>query len=369
MVLVRCHDHRRHGQSSVVDVIGEEWRKYEHKKDLYNYSVVITEFDHNKIASSRLLGKDILMPLEKPQHRDYSYFKLEDKKYEEFIVEIDEKSGKEITESCKQDGGMPFLQLAFFDKKVLQKYLNDSRIYTVGSRHISHLGIWGLPYGENKAGLIHVHLGDLQYIPHNEQRYWKTFNVPPKGGMSDSSFRADYMAEFVDSEDNIHSLLKLHEEINKKFEEKYQFQLFKDLIAEDQHIPKTIHTLTSNDQGEFDQQILHMVKLCVDSLNIKELKKSVSLRLVEGEEDQLLQYLFHFLKEKLSLDDNTAKQILEGFIMIQEIRSKSSAHRKSKKNFPKLLKKYGLENLLNKEKFDKIAGIMVLKLSKILNSI
>ena len=110
-----------------------------------------------------------------------------------------------------------------------------------------------------------------------------------------------------------------------------------------------------------------MVKLCVDSLNIKELRKGVSWRPAEGKEEQQLPYLLYFLKEKIGFENDTAEFILEGFIMIQEIRSKSSVHRKSERNFPKLLKKYGLTNLSNKEKFEKISDVMVIKLSGILD--
>jgi len=69
---------------------------------------------------------------------------------------------------------------------------------------------------------------------------------------------------------------------------------------------------------------------------------------------------------KTDASENVARQIVENFRELQEIRSKSSAHRKSSKSYPKLLKEFQLEGLDNKEKFNKITNSVNIAFSLIL---
>lgn len=54
--------------------------------------------------------------------------------------------------------------------------------------------------------------------------------------------------------------------------------MFLPLINEDEHRFKTLHCLTTLDnEQDFDEQILSLVKLFIDSLNQEELMKNVCI--------------------------------------------------------------------------------------------
>ena len=86
---------------------------------------------------------------------------------------------------------------AFFRPEVLAKYKADSEKYTVRETLISCRASWELKYNVNDIGQIAVYICDLRLLPHEEQRYWATFNdEQPQAGLSARTIQTDFRGEW-----------------------------------------------------------------------------------------------------------------------------------------------------------------------------
>ena len=88
---------------------------------------------------------------------------------------------------------------AYFRPEVLAKYKADQEKYTVSEDRIECRGGWLVKhYSSNAAGQLAVYICDLRHLPHEEQRYWQTFNEAPKAGLSARAIQTDFLGEWPD---------------------------------------------------------------------------------------------------------------------------------------------------------------------------
>ena len=85
---------------------------------------------------------------------------------------------------------------AFFRPDVLAKYKANTEKYTVQNSWILCRALWNLDYRVNDAGQIAVYMCDLRMIPHEEQRYWASFNEAPQAGLSERAIRTDFLGQW-----------------------------------------------------------------------------------------------------------------------------------------------------------------------------
>jgi len=304
------------------------------KSKTQNFTININDLGNDQIESL-LNGKDLVLPYSEPIHPDYLYLTEKDgPQYEEFITGIDD-NGRQVWESS---GPEYKLKLVFFRKEVLKNYYNNDNFEVQDGAIYKH-NSWYIPYGINEKRLVHVWLKDLMSIPYSEQSYWKGFNVLPDGGMGKTFFSRQLDAKFAKSTDPIVNLLSVFIDFKTKFKEKFDFDLIRDLSLDDKYIEKQIHTLTVNQQWEFDQQILYLSKLIVDHLNIKEIESHIIWRPSKKEEEGSINYFENFLIEKAIYDKTASKLICKPLRNLQSLRSSGSAHAKSsdyQKNIKKL---------------------------------
>ena len=218
--------------------------------------------------------KDIILPFTQRKH-----LLGWEKKYWKFIVGVDKEGGK-IEETCDEEKlgnyfgktGTHFLTPVFFKREVLKKYHDMPSKFTVTSTHLSCGGLWGLSIEINDKDLVNAYLGDLGHIPYEEQQYWRLYNVVPEGGISKSRFQRDFAAKFADPEDVMFKFTKSLEDVQKIFESKYGFKLFKPLSDGDKFIEKSLRIPVNNESVEFEQQLGYLAKLLPDSIDIKSLR-------------------------------------------------------------------------------------------------
>ena len=121
---------------------------------------------------------------------------------------------------------------------------------------------------------------------------------------------------------------------------KYGWQLFLPLAVDDEHRFKTLHCLTqSKNPNDFEEQILSLTKVLIDSLNeaalvgrIDETKSEVQVRLKElhvtdknAVKGSISKFELFLLSEGKELSDSIT------FLRnLQELRSSTTAHRKSR---------------------------------------
>jgi len=296
---------------------------------------VITKHYVPNQSFSWLRGKEIINPYSKPLHSDYNFLigKSEPEDIE-FITGIDE-NGDEVLERCGIDGD---ITPCFFTKDLLIRYQEDHENYSVDPYMISKDNSWIISYGINEEGLVHVYMKDLGHLPINEQIYWRSFNVPPKGSLNKGFFERQMECKFTASDNPVDVLLSVKKNINKNFQMRCGFELFRELSPEDEHISKTTHDLILNNQKQFDDQIHNLAKLFVDSLNKKELEKSTNWKPSTENENKSIYFLDHFLTEKQIGNVSQISQVCKGLRILQTLRSSGSAHNKSSE-YKELVKK------------------------------
>ncbi len=120
---------------------------------------------------------------------------------------------------------------------------------------------------------------------------------------------------------------------------KFGWYLFKPLSEEDCYHFKSLHIPITNNRKEFDEQILSLTKILIDSLNEKELAKGIS---IEKENPKGIDKLEGFLNSK----NVHFKNIIEFLRNLQSLRSTSVVHRKSKKSkdYQKILNYFYFDN-------------------------
>jgi hypothetical protein len=109
------------------------------------------------------------------------------------------------------------------------------------------------------------------------------------------------------------------------------------LTEEDEHHWKVLHIPISNDQAEFDTQIIALTKILVDSLNDEEISKQVSQPFPPDTKS------IGKLDKYLELQ-NYPERVRDGAFLrrLQTIRSISAAHRKGS-DYSKRMKGQGVD--------------------------
>ena len=295
----------------------------------YIYSLLIRTSPAGKYKiQSWLMGKKIIYPLKNFPTNIWG--DKDAKKYEEFSIDIDE-DGNEKQYTCNEEKlanffgkneGMPFyLTPVFFKKEVLQKYYNNPGKYEVQDGSVHCKGFWHLRLDNNHPDHVMVFLGDLGRLSNKEQLHWKHYNIFAKG-MSHTCFERSIEGKFSDPEAPDLFFKYRFEEFQKLWHTNFGWYLFKPLSEKDQHHYSSLHVPTTNEQKEFDEQILSLVKIFIDSLNEKELAKGI---IIEKESAKGIDKLETFLNSK----GCSQSRMIDFLRYLQKLRSTSIAHRKS----------------------------------------
>lgn len=260
-------------------------------------------------------------------------------------------SGNPLETSCDKDnlpnrfnysGTGPYVMTpVFFRKAVLDKYYSQPNLYSVEDGCIRCGDSWVFTTIDNdQRDYVVVPLGYLGDLPEREQLHWKSYNVKPpyQGSFSNTAYTRWEKGEAVNPTfpDLLFKIMFLG--FNNKWKEKYGWPLFLPLVDEDQHRWRTLHCLTvPNNNVDFDEQVLSLTKITVDSLNQEELKKNIN---------STKQEVIDCLKEKnkelkeitAGIDKFQLFNLSEGFDgediikymrNLQSLRSFDVAHRKS----------------------------------------
>lgn len=277
---------------------------------------------------TRLIGKRIILP-QPPEFSDV-WPHEKPKQFETFIVGADE-NGDPIAHTCDPEAlannfganadAPNYLTPVFFERNVLDKYYGDSDRYRVEDGYLRERSTWGLRMDNALEDRVAVFLGDLGTdIPYREQQYWKSFNVPPSGTMSKTAIRRSFLGQFADSERVEHRFVNAYKRLTDAWAKKYGWPLYKELHEGDAHIIHSIHVPTNPSFGQFDDQIVRLAKLVVDSLN----EEGIGLATASpGKNEKGIAKLQRLLDEK-GIADAACTELAR----VQGARTRSAAHRK-----------------------------------------
>ena len=351
MNLLIFFDEMRYSKSTFAELSITPVNNQIIKRDdyVYNYtSLVSCLMDANK-SGGWIMGKTVL----RYRQEDYNYscFSSKDKQYVDFLLGYDE-NGDAISHSCdrktlsnyfQKNGDEPLeMTPIFFKKEVLDKYYGNPNKYTVSDGIIECDGAWSLRIDNDQRCFVVVMLADLGDLDYNEQMHWRTFNVAKDVDMEMSltAFQRWMAGNFCDVCYPDLRFKYQFERFHSEWNEIFGWDLFLPLVDADSHRFKTLHCLTTaNNSSDFDEQVLSLTKILVDSLNQKELqngiddnnekvkkflteKKISSVSELKAGIDKLCCYLW-----SMGYD---CPNMIEFFRKLQSLRSNSIAHRKSK---------------------------------------
>jgi hypothetical protein len=284
--------------------------------------------EHKSFA--RMLGKKLLSG---PRDFKPKMFDHDDKSYEEFIIGVDDE-GHPVSCTCDEDelsnyfgknpGRPHYLTPVFFKKEVLAKYFSHPEKYSVEDGYLRCQGLWGLRLDNNHPQHIMVFLGDLGHLSHKEQMYWKSFNIAFSGGIS-RTWKRGFEAEFTDPEQADLYFKQKFIDFTTRWKKQWGWDFFRPLPPNDEHYFATLLIpLADDSQSEFDQQVLALVKVFIDSLNEPELAK-----LCKPEKDGAKG--IDKLEAFLGAQNLKTPAMIQFFRDLQDLRSTGVAHLKEKK--------------------------------------
>lgn len=355
---------------------------------IYNYSSLVDcHADGNK-SGGWIMGKCVLRYREKDYNRDS--FDQDDKQYAEFIYDYDDE-GEPMSHSCKKEtlsnyfvanGDNPLeMTPIFFKKEVLDKYYSNPNKYTVNDGAVGCEGSWSLYIDNDHRNYVIVPLVYLGNLDYSEQLYWKGYNVSPERdmGFSKTAYKRWIEGNFCDPMFPDLQFKYRFKQFNKRWEKQFGWPLFLPLIDEDEHRYKTLHCLTTeNNHSDFDEQILSMTKLVVDSLNQKCLQSEIDDSNTEVESFLKERKVTSSLELKAGIDKFQAFIFSKGmkcpdmvnFLRkVQSLRSNSVAHRKSnkRKDLAKLYEYFKLDELSDQQVLEDIFVKMIKTLDTLEN--
>ncbi|AZA56203.1 hypothetical protein [Chryseobacterium shandongense] len=236
----------------------------------YFYNHLVRNFGSNQ---SWLIGNYFIKPNSfKKSYLDFDNFHCED-----FIIGIDE-NGDNILANPRKESKANFT-FTYFKKEVLNKYYNNPTEYEIDSFSLSNK-YFRLKIDNNLTDIIPVMLTDLVILPEKEQLHWKQYNISITEDfkLSSTYYNTMILGNWYESPESIDLYFKhSYNEFNKKWFEKYGWNLYKPLAKEDSFNLKALHLITENNIKSFCEQTLTIVKLTIDRINEKEIVKGLQL--------------------------------------------------------------------------------------------
>lgn len=281
-----------------------------------------------------LRGFQILLPPDDPAKRS-EFLNDQPKQFCTFIT-LDWKYQQVVECSCDPiqlgnyfvESDDPFeISPAFFKQEVLKKYQTDAEKYTVKDRIIFCRSTWSLRYDfNNEEGQVHVYLKDLAGLPYSEQLYWKSYNEPPKAGISRRAYKTDFLAEWDDEPEPLRDLKGLLDQFPSAMEKGNSVQVWQPPTGADLHLADQVHYPTGNVRQEWETEITELDKLVVEGLNLKYFRRLADSIGIRNEQLGSITLLRELLIAKTIALDIVAK-IVNPLLELQEFRSKFGSHR------------------------------------------
>ncbi|MFA6002820.1 MAG: hypothetical protein WC881_02000 [Elusimicrobiota bacterium] len=271
-----------------LEELGIERLSEDIKEPLLSFHRSIVNFGHapdnEQKSFSRVVGKKLIPGTTKEGSGFWPY--APEKQYEEFIIGTD-KEGRPVQYTCDSNklrnyfGANPKaphqLTPVFFRREVLSKYYSNPKRFSVEDGYLRCGGLWGLRMDNNHDKYVIVYLCDLgDDLSHQEQLYWKSYNVLPDGAESDVNFKRSILAQFTDPERADLKFKMKFDSFSETWKKSLGWPLFKPLRHEDEHFYTSLRIPIVEDASELDSQSLALAKIIVDSINEAELVRQCS---------------------------------------------------------------------------------------------
>lgn len=206
--------------------------------------------------------------------------------YPEFIIDEDEY-GKPVKYTCDPDrlanyfGKNPdaphYLTPVFFKREVLQKYYDDSELYTVSDGYLSCSHLWGVEIDNEFFNIISAFLGDIgRDIPSEHWTHWVAYNVPPTQKMSEVAFRRAFLNQPTNSKNPEHRFKLAYDQLQSSWDEHWGWRLHRKAEGPDAGVLQRLRIPVNDTDAELRTQLINLALVLVDYLNEKKLASYLS---------------------------------------------------------------------------------------------
>lgn len=333
------------GKFSELD---DENNRFERRSEDVTCEIAISDDPRGRrdeIIFSSLLGKKKITGSDAFDPHTFRPGEAQGDEFLEFIIGIDE-AGDDISFTCderqlanffgKNKGNPNYVTPVFFRREVLGKYYADPDKYSVNDGNLFCEGLWSLRMDNNHDKYVIVLLGDLGHLSTSEQRYWRSFNVKPDGSFSEVGFRRGFLAEFADPSMADLKFKQSFELFQEAWQKKFSWNLFLPLSEEDSHYYKKIRVPLRENQAEFDELVLAITKVIIDSLNEERIAEQITSEKITG--DRGISKLNRFLAETGATDYEDHIRFLR---KLQNLKSAAASHRKGTE-YDKIAREWGV---------------------------
>lgn len=217
-----------------------------------------------------------------------------------------------------EGNALPFeLSPAFFRPEVLLKYKADHDKYTVGERHVSCRAAWHLQAIDvNEAGQIHAYICYLRRLPYEELLHWRSFNEPPKAGISERAIINDFQGKFENSVQPLRRVLSIAQRWRD------------DRVAwwkvRDEKLLQRVSTPLTESRDEWGEAFMDLAKLVIEGFETNAIRARLdAVQVPYGKEHKTIGLLEKLLSETGATGDI---QKLVGLRTVHLLRSKAKGH-------------------------------------------
>ena len=263
-------------------------------------------------------------------------------------------------------GWSPNPTFVCFKKEVLDRYYVKDSKYLVGDLLLT----WHdeatvqrfLPIDDDHDTVVWVMFSRLALLPHEEQIHWQVHNIGPKGNPSETYFN-HYVPGRTPTESNRpeHRFRNRYSKLSQLCNKILGWHLLRPLEDNDEYRLRCLRIPSSDEQKDFDELVLSLATILIDSLNQGQIKKLVS----DKEKEKLdqkrknpeetdpgsIDYFDAYLR---SCNVTHRENHISFLRKLQRVRSIGSAHRKGS-NYQKQLKKdFSIENREYRQGFERI---------------
>lgn len=272
-------------------------------------------------SCSYLVVKHILPPPPQEKCGIWPFEKKEE--YPEFIIGEDE-DGVPIKYTCNPDeldASHRFIPV-FFKKDVLQRYYDDSDLYSVGAAYLQCAQKWGVEIDNNSVGFVSVFLWDIgRRIPSSHWQHWLSYNISPIYSMSRPNMLRTFYNIPVEDDGPEHLFKCKYSELQKVWEQSWGWRLHREPAKQDAGAIKRLRVPLNETEAEFKQQLLNLALVLVDLLN----EKSIGRECPEAKNEtgggisKLERFLKHYSYPHVERDISVLRTV-------QSMRSRIAAH-------------------------------------------
>ena len=318
-----------------------------------------------KRSYSVLEGKRLVKPLPKSKSGFEGFAAEAQKKYVKFIVGVD-GNGEEVVHSCDpaklnrygSNPDAPYdITPVHFRKQVLDKYYNEPSKYSVEDSQVS-CPWWSMRIDNHHNDKFIVWMRELCSLPYSEQLYWRLHNIPPEGGLSKTYFERNVKGQFSDSDQPEFLFKDSYQALQKESEKCLGWHLLRPFDPRDKYNLKSLRIPSTDEQRDFDDLVLSLSKILIDSLNLKGLKKLISPKheetLSSNQKENLKRSIGCLEIALKSCGAEDAENYIAFLRKLQELRSTGSAHLKGS-NYEKIAQHFNFEGQSLRKVF---AGIL-----------